>query len=238
MQPSLLSQRVYDELYSAMLTDRLGPGDRLNRKQVAEDYGVSVAPVLEAMTQLEWEGFLVTAPRRGTMVRSVTASEVLGRFHLRIAIETQAARIYAGPRLAAEAARMRELAAAVDATPNGTRESVEAEMRFHGGLVNLAGSDVLSDTFRQVMRFSLYYAAKKVLPQGPPRPPREHIRLVDNILTCGPEEADRVIRRHLEPWIELLTPLAAHEPQEIPKVDARGRPKRLTLRRKIRTRRS
>ncbi len=235
MQRSLLSQRVYDELYKAMLTDRLGPGDRLNRKQVAEDCGVSVAPVLEAMTQLEWEGFLVTSPRRGTMVRNVTASQVLGRFHVRIAIESQAARIYAGPRLVADAARIRELAAALDATPRRTWESVEAEMRFHRGLVDLAGNEVLSDTFNQVMRFSLYYAAKRVLPQGPPRPPREHIRLVERLLQCGPEEADREVRSHLEPWIELLTPLAAREPKEIPRVDTRGRPKRLKLRRKIRT---
>ena len=234
MQPSLLSQRVYDELYRAMLTDRLGPGDRLNRKQVAADYGVSVAPVLEAMTQLEWEGFLVTSPRRGTLVRAVTAAQVLGRFHLRIAIETQAARIYAGPRLAAEADRIRQLAAALDATPRATWESVEAELRFHGGLVDLAGSEVISDAFHQVMRFSLYYAAKRVLPQGPPRPPREHVRLVERLLRGGPEEADREIRRHLEPWIELLTPLAAREPKDMPKVDARGRPKRLRPRRKIR----
>jgi len=234
MQPSLLSQRVYDELYRAMLTDRLGPGDRLNRKQVAADYGVSVAPVLEAMTQLEWEGFLVTSPRRGTMVRAVTAAQVLGRFHLRIAIETQAARIYAGPRLAAEADRIRQLAAALDASPRDTPESVEAELRFHGGLVDLSGSEVLSDAFRQVMRFSLYYAAKRVVPQGPPRPPREHVRLVEHLLHGGPEEADREIRRHLEPWVELLTPLAAREPKNLPKVDARGRPKRLRPRRKIR----
>lgn len=234
MQPSLLSQRVYDELFRAMLTDRLGPGDRLNRKQVAEDYGVSVAPVLEAMTQLEWEGFLVTSPRRGTMVRAVTASQVLGRFHLRIAIEAQAARIYAGPRLAAEAARIRKLAAALDATPRRTWESVEAEMQFHGGLVDLAGSEVLSDTFKQVMRFSLYYAAKRVLPEGPPRPPREHLRLVDRLLASGPEEADRKIREHLQPWIDLLTPLAASEPAESQKIDARGRPKRIPLRKKLR----
>lgn len=226
---------MYDALYKAMLTNRLGPGDRLNRKQVAEDCGVSVAPVLEAMTQLEWEGFLVTSPRRGTMVRMVTAAQLLGRFHLRIALETQAARIYAGPLLTAAADRIRELAARLDATPPRTWESVEAEMRFHGGLVDVAGSEVLSGMFDQVMRFSLYYAAKQLLPCGPPRPPREHIRLVENLLSAGPEEADRQIRMHLDPWIALLAPLAASEPKETPKVDARGRPKRLNLRRKIRS---
>ncbi|MDA1201787.1 MAG: GntR family transcriptional regulator [Planctomycetota bacterium] len=46
---ALLSQQVYDQLYEALLDHRLKPGDRLNRRQVAEDLGVSVAPVIEAM---------------------------------------------------------------------------------------------------------------------------------------------------------------------------------------------
>jgi DNA-binding GntR family transcriptional regulator len=72
---SLLSNRVYEQLYGAMLDGRLRPGDRLNRRQVSVDLGVSVAPVLEAMTQLEWEGFLETSPRAGTLVRQVTLAD-------------------------------------------------------------------------------------------------------------------------------------------------------------------
>ena len=34
---TLLSQQVYDQLYEALLDHRLKPGDRLNRRQVAED---------------------------------------------------------------------------------------------------------------------------------------------------------------------------------------------------------
>lgn len=41
---NLLSQKVYRQLYDAMLDHRLRPGDRLNRRQVAHDLGVSVAP--------------------------------------------------------------------------------------------------------------------------------------------------------------------------------------------------
>lgn len=200
----LLSRRVYDEIYNAMLTDRISPGDRLNRRQVAADLGVSVAPVLEALTQLEWEGFVVTTPRRGTIVKEVTVGQLLGRFHLRIAIEAEAARIYAGERIRAEAARIRGLAAALDATPRGTLESVRGELRFHHALVEIAGCDVLAEAFAQVMRHSLYYAAKRRLPQGPPRPVRMHVKLVEKLLVAGPEEADRVIRDHLAAWIDLL----------------------------------
>jgi len=235
MQKSPLSQRVYDELYGAMLSGRLGPGDRLNRRQVAEDLGVSVAPVLEAMTQLEWEGFLTTKPRRGTMVSDVTASALLGRFHLRVAIEAQAARIYAGPPIRAAAARVREMAAAVDGTPASTWQSVKAELRFHKGLVDVAANRVLSEAFEQVMRHGLYYAAKRLLPAGPPRHPHLHERLVEKLLRADAEEADRLVRLHLDPWIALLTQAAAEEPGGGEMPDPRGKTTRLKSRKKLRT---
>ena len=234
MRKSPLSRRVYEELYEAMLTSRLGPGDRLNRRQVAEDLGVSVAPVLEAMTQLEWEGFFVTTPRRGTMVSEVTASQVLGRFHLRVAIETQAARIYVGDRILAAEDQIRELAASVDATPPSSWQSVKAELQFHHALVDVAGCSVLSDAFRQVMRHSLYYAAKRRLPEGPPRSPRGHIRLVEKLLKADANEADRQIRLHLEPWIQLLTQAAAEEPADDRRPDPRGKTAKLKSRKRLR----
>jgi len=223
---------VYEEIYRAMLTDRLGPGDRLNRREVAEDLGVSVAPVLEAMTQLEWEGFLATTPRRGTIVREVTFAEVLGRFHLRSAIESQAARIYAGDRIRAEASRMRELAAAVDETRQGTLETVDEELRFHHALVDLSGCRILSESFRQVMRHSLYYAAQKIIPREPEPTERMHIVLVEKLLESGPEEADRLIRHHLQAWIEVLTKAAAEKRIEGRRLDARGETTRIKARRK------
>lgn len=234
VQETLLSRRVYDEIYNAMLSDRLGPGDRLNRRQVAEDLGVSVAPVLEAMTQLEWEGFLATTPRRGTIVKDVTASQVLGRFHLRIAIEAEAARIYAGSRIQIAAPQIRKLAAALDESPRGTLQSVRGELRFHQALVDVAGCAVLSDTFGMVMRHSLYYAAKRKLPNEPKRPEQMHMRLVEKLLQSGPEESDRLIRKHLKPWITLLTRAAAGEQIDERRRDARGAITRLQTRKKLR----
>jgi len=233
MQKSPLSQSVYDELYGAMLSGRLGPGDRLNRRQVAEDLGVSVAPVLEAMTQLEWEGFLTTRPRRGTMVSDIAASAVLGRFHLRVAIEVEAARIYAGPLIRAAASHVREIAATVDAAPSAYWPSVKAELKFHQGLVDLAANGVLSEAFEQVMRHSLYYAAKRLVPKDPTRHPRLHKRLVEQLLQADADEADRLIRRHLAPWIALLTKAAAAEPEDEQMPDPRGQPTRLKSRKKL-----
>lgn len=216
MTISSLSRQVYDALFERLVTNQLRPGDEINRRAVAKDLGVSLSPVLEAMTQLEWEGFLETRPRRGTLVRRVTAREVLSRMHLRIAIETQAARIYAGPQIAAARDRMLALAAANDATAPGTAGSIDHEVTFHRALVALSDSPGLIDTFDHVMRHSMYHAAARLLPKCPARGVAQHVKLVKGLLAASPEQADGLIRAHLAPWLQLLTQAAEAEAEAGP----------------------
>lgn len=207
----LLSQRVYERIYEAMLSSRLAPGDRLNRRQVAADLGVSVAPVLEAMTQLEWEGFLETSPRRGTIVKPITARHVWGRFRLRLAIEAEAARSYAGPPIRRLQDTLLRVARKLDATPPGSLANWRAEVEFHDLLVRAADCPVLSETFQNVMRHNLYHAAHRLLPDIPHRPAHVHGRLAKRLARACPETAETLIRQHLAPWIDALAEAAGEE---------------------------
>jgi GntR family transcriptional regulator, rspAB operon transcriptional repressor len=213
MQATLLSQRVYDEIYEAMLANRLGPGDRLNRRQVAADLGVSVAPVLEAMTQLEWEGFLETRPRRGTVVKRITARHALGRFRLRQAIEAEAARLYAGAKIRSQREPLLKLAQRLDASKRGSLANWRMEVELHDRLVRLADCPVLHETFTHVMRHSLYHAAHKLLPQIPHRGQDVHTILIEAFCVATPARADALIREHLAAWITALEEAAAAEPE-------------------------
>jgi len=205
---NLLSQKVYRQLYDAMLDHRLQPGDRLNRRQVAEDLGVSVAPVLEAMMQLEWEGFLATSPRVGTIVRAVTVDDVLGKFRLRQAIEAEAARLYAGEPIRGVRSQLERLAERADAAKTGTLANYRTEVEFHTSLVEVAGCQALNEDFAHVMRHSLYHAAHHLLPVMPERTPQMHAKLIAAMCRADAETADRLIRRHLSPWIQALSAVA------------------------------
>lgn len=216
METTLLSRRVYDEIYEAMLANRLGPGDRLNRRQVAADLGVSVAPVLEAMTQLEWEGFLETSPRRGTIVKQITARHSLGRFRLRQAIEVEAARSYAGEPVRRAKELLLKIARRLDATKPGSLANWRAEVEFHERLVQAADCPVLFESFQHVMRHSLYHAAQKLLPALPSRAANVHSQLVEALAKAAPEKAEQLIRQHLAPWITALEQAAAQEPADAP----------------------
>ncbi|MDX6536904.1 MAG: hypothetical protein QOD37_1245 [Gaiellales bacterium] len=68
------------------------PGDRLVEMQVARRFGVSQAPVREALRMLEREGLVDHRPRRGVYVRLISAVDIEEIYSLRVAIEGLSAR--------------------------------------------------------------------------------------------------------------------------------------------------
>ena len=233
---TLLSQKVYDQLYAALLDHRLKPGDRLNRRQVAADLGVSVAPVLEAMTQLEWEGFLRTSPRVGTIVSGVTAAQVLGKFRLRQAIEAEAARLVAGKPLASVRDKLDRLAEKADAARSWSLANFKSEVAFHEALVAAAGCPELSAAFGQVMRHGLFHAAHDLLPDLPERTPGMHAKLMAALGRADADAAERLVRDHLARPIAALAAAAADEPEAMPQHAVTGRATAVRLRRRPKAR--
>jgi DNA-binding GntR family transcriptional regulator len=76
LQPASLRRRATDALRTAIVDGRLQPGDRLKEVELAEQLGISRAPVREALRQLEHEGLVASSPYRGTEVLGVSQDEV------------------------------------------------------------------------------------------------------------------------------------------------------------------
>jgi DNA-binding GntR family transcriptional regulator len=76
LEPASLRRRASDALRSAIVEGRLRPGDRLKEVELAEQLGISRAPVREALRQLEHEGLVASLPYRATEVLGVSQEEV------------------------------------------------------------------------------------------------------------------------------------------------------------------
>ncbi len=123
-----LSGYVYQTLLDRLLRSELVPGEMLNRRDVARELGVSVAPVLEAMVALENEGFLEGIPRKGTRVRPVRGEDVAGQLIVREALECAAARLYCGTPVRARLAALRRIAARLDSVRADSPQRWEREI--------------------------------------------------------------------------------------------------------------
>jgi DNA-binding GntR family transcriptional regulator len=199
MADGSLSSRVYDEILGRILSGRMRPGDLFNRRQVAAELSVSVAPVLEAMLELEAEGLIETLPRRGTRVRLPGAQEVWGQLVVRESLECQAARMYCGDRVRRHHARLTRLAAQLDALDAPSVEFVREEIRFHHYLVSLADCPPLTAAFERVMKLGLLHAAAAaaLAPAGPPDAARSHVALVEALKSDDPDAAESAVRANV-----------------------------------------
>lgn len=90
---SSLSNQVYLLIRERILLGRLRPGEVLPRRQLAEEFGISLLPIAQALKQLESDMLVESRPRAGTRVRIPTPEEIRGRCTVREALEAQSARL-------------------------------------------------------------------------------------------------------------------------------------------------
>lgn len=130
------------------------PGSRLRERELSEEFGVSRVPVREALRNLEYQGFVTILPRRGAIVREMSARDVDELFDLRTALEplaaSTAARRYAvgEPHPGLDNAMERAEAATASADP---QEILLANSEFHTELVSAAQHQMLTDAMGPVL---------------------------------------------------------------------------------------
>src|ERR1700739_2717322 len=77
-----------DAIRLAILRGQLAPGQVLKQEELAKQFGLSRAPVREALRQLEAEGLVISYPHRGTVVAELSPEEIEEVFFIRITLET------------------------------------------------------------------------------------------------------------------------------------------------------
>ncbi|MFF0386356.1 GntR family transcriptional regulator [Streptomyces sp. NPDC004286] len=145
-------ERVLAALRQDIIAGRLGPGDRLVERELAERYGVSRVPVREAIRALVGEGFVLFESARRTVVRRLTPDDVRELFELREALEVYAAGLAAARATPEALEELRELLAeAATATEAGDAEAItDVNTRFHDRILAMAGNGLLISVLEPV----------------------------------------------------------------------------------------
>jgi DNA-binding GntR family transcriptional regulator len=104
-----LPEVVYRELRKAIMEGEFPPGQVLRQDEIARRFGVSRAPLREALPRLEAEGIVTFNPRHGYSVAALEPEDVLEIFRLRAIIEQDAARQAVAVRTPADTKRLKEL---------------------------------------------------------------------------------------------------------------------------------
>lgn len=85
--PKTTSELIAGRIRNAIIIGEFESGEPLKQDVLADQYGVSKIPVREALNQLKTEGLVDFLNNRGSVVSSLSASEVEEIYTMRIALE-------------------------------------------------------------------------------------------------------------------------------------------------------
>jgi DNA-binding GntR family transcriptional regulator len=155
MRPQL-SDEVAGHLRAQIMSGRLRPGERIRLEDIAEQVGVSITPVREALLTLRGEGMVELEPRRGYVVAPMSRQDILDVFTLQGDIAGELAARVAGRITAAELVELstvdRKLGTATRARRVADIERLEYE--FHRALNRIADARKLSWFLRTATRYT------------------------------------------------------------------------------------
>lgn len=199
-----LSDRLCEQLKTAIVRGELAQGAKLNEPALAARYGVSRGPLREALRHLEGLGLVVHVPHAGARVITLTRAEVLQIYHVREALEGMAARLAAELMTAAEVEELRSLLAqhARRIAADGGRAyfQQEGDTDFHDRIACASGNPGLA----QMLRGELYHRLRMYRYQSsqqsarPAKALQEHSQIVDAIAEHDGELAETLMRRHIQ----------------------------------------
>ena len=197
-----LTLSIYNDLLSKLMSNELAPGAIIDRNVLAEQYQVSVAPVRDALTRLTLEGFIVTKPYSGTVVKSISREDVIGNLVMREAMETQAVRMIHGDKIIKHYEDLISLANAIEKCSDQTAYW-NADVAFHQKLVSLCECQLLINNYVQIMSIGNFYRINTFLMNNDPTKRSSHIELLEQLKADDTNAAVNAIIAHLHAGKEI-----------------------------------
>lgn len=211
----VLSTDVKDHLLEAIVSGRFEPGSRIVETRVAQDLGISQAPVREAIRELAVLGVIEVEPYRGARVRQPSRAELVEAAEVRGALESYAARLASQRLDDAGRTRLQELHDELLQVSRDGDAHAHAMLNsaFHEQQVVAAGNATLLRTWRM-----LDPAARTYLTATRPGADLvalavRHTGLLEAICSGDPDRAEAAARVHQEEAAEFL---AALDDDELP----------------------
>ncbi|WP_334175028.1 GntR family transcriptional regulator [Pseudoxanthobacter sp.] len=211
----MLSDQVATFLIREIMFGKLRQGQRINEAELARHLGISRNPIREAVRRLEERGVLVSAPRRGTFVRSFSKKDIDDIFSFRLLVENFA--------LEQGLARMSdidlaEIAAYVGAMEQAARDNdeqalVEGDLAFHLRICKLSDNHQTLHAFLNIQaELQLLITMAEQRFESLEAAAADHWPVVEALATRELARATAALREHiLDSWRRLAE---AYERQE------------------------
>ncbi len=205
--PGQTHRRVSAIIRSRILSGEVRPGQSIRLSTLADELGVSVTPVREALLMLTQDGWLVHEPHRGFQVRLIRRQDIDDVYRVWAFTEGEIVANAAANASLADVASLRRVDAEISELPDGaTREALVLNDRFHDLLHEIGDAPKLTwfvEAARRVAPFRIADSFEQV-PGWADINRTQHSPIIDGIERRDPGAARTAARLHLETAGRLL----------------------------------
>ena len=202
--PSSKADRVYETLRNEFVQGEWPFGQTFSASELAERFGVSRRPVMDAVQRLEANGFVDILPQVGCRVVLPEEERIRDNLELQAAIETPAARMAAERATKADIELLEaihaEAAAIVETRDADAYPAVNRE--FHAVILEIAGNRAFASIAAKAGDLRAFYfhphryhEVVDVLPERQ----ADHGRILAAIRAHDPDAAAAEMAAHLDP---------------------------------------
>lgn len=201
LQASSLRDQALRVIRARIISGAMRPGELYALGSTANELGVSVTPVREAVLELARERLVDLARNRGFRVREMSEDELNEIVEFRKIVEVGAVRLIAERNLLDQATELQELARATEkyAAAGDWVGFLDSDREFHLGIMGHLGNERLLQVAGSLRDQSRLYGLEHVAgTESLIQSTHEHTALLDAIIAGDADEAAAVMDRHLQ----------------------------------------
>jgi len=195
-----LSTKVYDLLFSWLVTRKIKPGDRLIEETLAKDLNISRTPIRAALSRLSQDGLIDLIPRKGGSVKKMATKDVEEVYELRQVLEGVAIRL-SGPKITEkELNKLKELLKQSKTllSKDLATQLAKLDSEFHRLIIDSCGNERLIEfveslyNFVQIFRVMGYYRLARARQAW-----REHTKILEALNKRDIHKAQELMEKHI-----------------------------------------
>ena len=203
--------QVVDYVYQLLLNNELHPGDQLKETVLAEQMGISRAPIREAMKELIMDGLVDYRPQVGNFIPVFSPKQIVDSYTTRGVLEGYAVMITCDQFSAEEIKRLENQVDQMEtyAQKKNHKMVIETGGEFHDFLISKCDNVQLieySDRLSLKLHILFFKFWGKLY--SPAEIGRRHREIVESIKSKDLDLVERVVRQH---YVETGSKIAAQQ---------------------------
>ena len=189
---------AYANLLGAIRKGAYRPGDRLREVEISQNLSFSRTPIREALRRLEADGIVQHKPRIGAVIRTLSHTEVVELYEMRLVLERTAAEMAAKHATPAEVDELGDLNTLIAAAAT-SEEAAALNQQFHRCIYLATRNRFLLESARALNNALLLLGPTTIADAARIKTVAgQHAGIIDAIRTGDGQAAGQAAEAHLQ----------------------------------------